>query len=112
MTVVDVRTIKGNDVIHFLFHRLPHSLDTKNGKNFTDVVRVGSYWVHVTFTEDLHQTCTVSFQQPLGNRLVLSSFCDHYTLLVVSGWQVHVHFGDTFNALKSHVTKHVSFNAS
>lgn len=60
-------------------------------EDFYDVIGCCSDWIDVSLTENLHQSCTISFQNPLGYSLKLALLCNGDPLLVLCIGQVHVH---------------------
>lgn len=112
VTVVYVRTVKRDNMVHFTFNSLSHSLDSKHRKYFTDVIGCRTHGIHVFFTEHPHKRNTVSFQDPFSDMFKLSFLCDGDSFLVVLVRQVHVHFRDGFDPLQGHISQHVGFNAA
>lgn len=112
MAVVNVRTIKRDDMVQLSFQSLTHCLNTKNSENLHNVVGGGPNRVHILFTKDPHETDSICFQDPLLQGFKLSIFCDDDFLFVVRLGKMHVHLADLLNALQGHVCQHVGFNAS
>jgi len=103
VSIVHVDTVEGEDHVHFLFHRLPHRLDAKTLENLANIVTARSDRIHITFSQNLHKSCSVSLENPLGNSLEFSGICQHNSLLVIRTWEMHVHFTDRLQPLQSHV---------
>lgn len=99
MTVIDVRTVERNDVVHFLFNGFSDSFDTKNLEDFTDIVGGRSDRIDIFLAENFHQTISISFQNPFGKMFELSVRVDDDTFLLVFGGPMHVDLGDSFNTL-------------
>lgn len=112
MSIVDVETVEIEDSEHFTFNASSDSLDTEDSKDLTDVVGYGSNGVNVSLGENAHECRSVGFKQPLGDGFELSGVRDDNSLLIFGVGQMHVDFADGFEALQSHVRKHVGLNAA
>lgn len=99
VAIVDVETVELEHHVHFLLDGFTYSLDTENGEDFTNVVRVGTNGINVAFAQDPHQRRAVRFQKPLGDGFEFSGFGNDNPLLLVSLRQVHVHFTDRIDTL-------------
>jgi len=110
--VVHVNTVEGEHHVHFLFHTLSDSLNTKARENLTNIIRTGPYRVNISLCQNLHQCSSVRLKQPLSNPLELSTVSDHNPFLVIIARQVHVHFLNGLQPLQSHVGQHVGLNTA
>lgn len=112
MTVVDVKAVEVEDGEHFTLDASSDGLDSEDCEDLADVVGQGAHRIDVALREDPHEGGTVSFEQPLGDGLELAGVRDHDPLLIFGVGQVHVDLADCFEALKSHVRKHVCLDAT
>lgn len=112
MSIVYVQAVELEHSIHFLFHRFSYGFNAQHTEDFANVVTECSNWIYIAFAQYFHHRRSVSFQQPFTDSLELSRFRYYNSLFAVRLWQVHIHFSNCFNALQSHVRKHISFDAS
>lgn len=99
VTVVDVQTIEIQHKRNLFLHTFPDSLNSKTGKDLTDIIAAGPHRIHITFSQDLHQGCSISLQQPLSNSFKFSIFCQHNSLLVICVRHVHVYLSNGLKTL-------------
>lgn len=110
VTVVDVRAVKGDDMVQLPLQSLSHRLDSqdlKDRRRYTiniknlpqslilslffnyredlhNVIGGGPDGVYILLTEDPHQAYTVRLKDPLLQSLELTILCDDDLFLIVS----------------------------
>jgi hypothetical protein len=112
VSVVDIGTIKGDDVVNFSLKTFSNSLDAENFKTLADIVRACSDSVNITLRQDLHECSSISFKNPILLRSEFTFLVDENFLLFFFLRQVHVDTRNRLDSLKRHIGKDVSFNVS
>lgn len=112
MTIVYVKTVELQHVVHFLLHGLSHSFDSEHLEDLANIVTGRTHRIDVPFAQHLHHGRSVRFQQPLSDGLELSFGRNDDTSLGVRLGQMHVHLSDGFDSLQGHVRQHVSLDTT
>jgi hypothetical protein len=63
--VVDVESVRGKAVSHFVHDCLSRSLNAKCFKHFDDVIACRSGMIYIAVRHDLHEVRSICFENPL-----------------------------------------------
>lgn len=103
MTIVYVKTVELQNVVHFLLDRFSHSFDTQHLEDFANVVTGRSHRVDISLAQYFHHSSSVSFQQPLADSFEFAFRSDDDPSLGIRLGQMHVHLSDGLDTLQGHV---------
>lgn len=103
MSVIDIGSVERDDIVHFSLDSLSDRLDSEHFKDLADIVGCRSNRINLTFGEHTEQRGTISFKDPVGDRLEPSLRCNNDTLLIISIRLIHVDLRDRRDSLKRQI---------